>query len=85
MLMQSTLNAQRRVLLEMNVSPEAFEPVIAMLPAMRSPTISPLHNQSGFAVKVAVPSAEVPGLIPKLVAAGASDILAYKLEKIVSG
>jgi ATP phosphoribosyltransferase len=105
MLMQSTLNAQRRVLLEMNVSPEAFDTVIAMLPAMRSPTVSPLytpkngaqsdsetavqekaplHNQSGFAVKVAVPSADVPGLIPKLVAAGASDILAYKLEKIVA-
>ncbi|MEB3205749.1 MAG: ATP phosphoribosyltransferase [Vampirovibrionales bacterium] len=85
MLMKSTLDAQRRVLLEMNVSAETFNAVIAMLPAMRSPTISPLHNQSGFAVKVAVSASDVPALIPKLVAAGASDILAYKLEKIVAG
>ncbi|MEB3245197.1 MAG: ATP phosphoribosyltransferase [Vampirovibrionales bacterium] len=85
MLMRSTLDAQRRVLLEMNVSPEAFDAVVAMLPAMRSPTVSSLHGQSGFAIKVAVPSPQVPGLIPKLVQAGATDILAYKLEKIVAG
>jgi ATP phosphoribosyltransferase len=55
-----------------------------MLPAMRSPTVSPLYKEEGFAVKVAVPSKDVSVLIPKLVSVGARDILEYKLEKIVS-
>jgi ATP phosphoribosyltransferase len=83
MLMQSSLRASERVLLEMNVPKEQFETVVNSLPAMRSPTVSPLYQEEGFAVKVAVPSRDVPSLIPKLVAAGARDILEYRLEKIV--
>jgi ATP phosphoribosyltransferase len=83
MLMQSVLAADSKVLLEMNVSTEDFEPLVAQLPAMRSPTVSPLYQQAGFAVKVAVPSQDVARLIPVLKQYGARDILAYKLEKIV--
>jgi ATP phosphoribosyltransferase len=83
MLMQACLRANKRVLLEMNVAKEVFDSVISQLPAMRSPTISHLHGEEGFAVKVAVDSAEVRTLIPRLVAAGAKDILEYKVEKIV--
>ncbi|MHC4598873.1 MAG: ATP phosphoribosyltransferase [Planctomycetota bacterium] len=83
MLMKSTLNARDRVLLEMNVPAAAFDAVVRDLPCMRSPTVAPLHNESGFAVKVAVPAEDVPSLIPTLVAAGARDILEYRLEKIV--
>lgn len=84
MLMQSTLQADQKVLLEMNVPKDCFEQVVNMLPAMRSPTVSPLYKEEGYAVKVAVPSKEVSVLIPKLVSVGARDILEYKLEKIVS-
>lgn len=83
MLMQARLRADQKVLLEMNVSPEALEAIVAQLPCMRSPTVSPLHGETGFAVKVAVPKAEVARLIPQLAAAGARDILEYRLEKIV--
>jgi ATP phosphoribosyltransferase len=84
MLMQSAMQADQKVLLEMNVPKECFEQVVNMLPAMRSPTVSPLYKEEGFAVKVAVPSKDVSTLIPKLVSVGARDILEYKLEKIVS-
>jgi ATP phosphoribosyltransferase len=84
MLMKSAMQAEEKVLLEMNVPKAAFETVINNLPCMRSPTVSPLHNDEGFAVKVAVATQEVRTLIPQLVAAGARDILEYKLEKIVS-
>lgn len=84
MLMKSAMQAEAKVLLEMNVPKEAFDRVVNNLPCMRSPTVSPLYNDEGFAVKIAVPSKEVPTLIPQLVAAGARDILEYKLEKIVS-
>lgn len=83
MLMQSAQNADERVLLEMNVPAEALERVVAGLPCMRSPTVSPLHKGEGYAVKVAVPSRDVPALIPELHARGAMDILEYKLEKIL--
>lgn len=83
MLMKSSLMAREKVLLEMNVSREDFARVVADLPCMKSPTVSQLHNEEGFAIKVAVPSKEVPALIPRLVALGARDILEYRLEKIV--
>jgi ATP phosphoribosyltransferase len=50
---------------------------------MRAPTVSKLHNGDGYAIKIAVDSKAVPLLIPKLVKAGATDIVEYKLEKIV--
>ncbi len=83
MLMKSTLNAEERVLLEMNVSRERLDDVVRDIPCMKSPTVSPLHGEEGYAVKVAVPARDVPSLIPKLRAAGATDILEYRLEKIV--
>lgn len=83
MLMKSTLRAREKVLLEMNVSTEDLDRLVKDLPCMRAPTISQLYNGEGYAIKVAVPTADVPNLIPKLVAAGAKDILEYRLEKIV--
>jgi ATP phosphoribosyltransferase len=84
MLMRSALNADKRVLLEMNVPGDCFEKLVKNLPCMRAPTVAPLHSEEGFAVKIAVPFADVPKLIPKLIQAGARDILEFKLEKIIS-
>jgi ATP phosphoribosyltransferase len=83
MLMQSTLNAQRKVLLEMNVSQDDLEKLVNKLPAMRTPTVAPLYGQEGYAVKAAVPSKDVSTLIPQLLELGARDILEYRLEKLV--
>jgi ATP phosphoribosyltransferase len=85
MLMKSTLLAKEKVMLEMNVSKEDFQNVVANLPCMKAPTISELYNGDGYAIKIAVSSKEVPDLIPALVAMGARDILEYKVEKIVAG
>jgi len=84
MLMRSTLQARQKVLLEMNVPEDKFETIVRDLPCMKAPTVSKLHNANGYAVKVAVSTSEVPDLIPRLVALGATDILEYKLEKIVT-
>ena len=83
MLMKSTLDAERRVLLEMNVPSDKLDKLVTELPAMRSPTVSPLFGNQGYAVKVAVPSQDVPLLIPRLRELGATDILEYRLQKIV--
>jgi ATP phosphoribosyltransferase len=85
MLMRSAVFADEKVLLEMNVPAECFDALVRDLPCMRSPTVAPLHGNQGYAVKIAVPSRDVRELIPRLVAAGARDILEYRLEKIVVG
>jgi len=83
MLMKSTILARQKVMIEMNVAEELFEKIVGDLPCMKAPTVSKLHNAGGYAVKIAVQTSEVPELIPRLVKLGATDILEYKVEKIV--
>ena len=59
MLMNSALRAKEKVLLEMNVDRKDFDKLVANLPCMRAPTISELYNGQGYAIKVAVPAADV--------------------------
>lgn len=80
---QSILAAGSRVMLEMNVPKEKLDDIVAILPCMRAPTVSPLFRDSGYAVKAAVPRKETGLLIPKLKKLGASDILEYELRKVM--
>lgn len=82
-LVKGVLLAQRKVLLEMNVPKDRLEAVVKALPCMRAPTVSPLHGESGYAVKVAVDRSAVRTLVPLVKSLGASDILEYSLGKIV--
>ena len=83
LLLRSVLEARRRVMVEVNVPAGALEAVIAVLPCMREPTISPLHGQAGFAVKAAAPRGDLPRLIPLLKARGGGDIVVTDLAQIV--
>jgi ATP phosphoribosyltransferase len=83
MLFKAVLEGRDKVMLEMNVSAEGFPALISGLPAMRSPTVAPLHGNEGFAVKIAVAKDEVPVLIPRLKKLGAMDIVEYELRKVV--
>lgn len=79
----AVLDARGRVMLEMNVPPEKLSQVVKKLPCMRSPTVSPLYREQGYAVKVAVKRTEVVKLIPMLKRMGATDILEYEIKKVV--
>lgn len=83
MLFEAVLNARGRVMLEMNVAKDKFDLLVKGLPSMRSPTVSPLFGDNGYAVKIAVNKCEVPTLLPKLQSLGATDILEYELRKVV--
>ena len=83
MLFKAVLDGRDRVMLEMNVSEDNFNELVTGLPAMRSPTVSPLCGSDGFAVKIAVKKDEVPEIIPRLKKAGATDIVEYDLRKVV--
>lgn len=83
LLLRSVLDARKRVMLEMNVASAALDGVLRELPCMRRPTVMPLSGDGGFAVKSAVLRAEVPRIIPRLKASGATDILEYPFSKVV--
>lgn len=83
MLFEAVLAARTRVMLEMNVSKANFENLIKGIPSMKSPTVSPLFDDDGYAVKIAVKKSEVPNLLPKLQSLGATDILEYELRKVM--
>jgi ATP phosphoribosyltransferase len=83
MLLRSVMDARSRVILELNVGAADLERLVAILPCMKTPTVSPLHGGSGFAVKVAVPRKLVPELIPVIRRNGGSDILVTEPTQII--
>ncbi len=83
MLFEAVLSARGRVMLEMNVAKGKFDTLVKSLPAMRSPTVSPLFGDDGYAVKIAVQKSDVPTLLPQLQKLGATDIVEYELRKVL--
>jgi len=82
-LLQGTLSARGQVLVKLNVGPADLERVIELLPAMKTPTVSALAGQGGFAVETVVPKDTINTLIPALKDRGASDIIELPISKIV--
>lgn len=83
LLARSVLDARKRVMIEVNVSAERLEDVVAVLPCMREPTIAPLHHEAGFAVKAAVPRDDLPALIRAVKERGGTDIVVFAIAQIV--
>lgn len=82
-LLQGTLEARGKVLLKLNVARSELGEVIAVLPALKAPTVSELAGDGGYAVETVVPKSEVNVLIPALKDKGATDIIELPLSKIV--
>lgn len=82
-LLQGTLEARGKVLVKLNVSDDNLAAVIALLPAMKSPTVNKLYGDGGYAVETVVEKARINTLIPALRDQGATDILELPLAKIV--
>ncbi|WP_165769470.1 ATP phosphoribosyltransferase [Arboricoccus pini] len=84
LLLQSVLDARKRVMVEFNVGRADLESVIAVVPCMREPTMAPLHGDIGFAVKSAVPRAELPDIIRRIKERGGTDIVVFEIAQIVA-
>jgi ATP phosphoribosyltransferase len=82
-LLDGSLAARGQVLVKLNVPDEHLDAVIAVLPAMKSPTISKLFGDRGYALETVVAKSEINILIPALKDNGATDILELPLSKIV--
>lgn len=81
-LLLGALEARGKVLMKLNVSEAARDAVLAILPAMKSPTISSLAG-GGYAVETVVEKRSINRLIPDLKDAGATDIVELPIAKIV--
>ena len=83
LLINSVLEARRRVMLEVNASAACLDAVVAVLPSMRQATVSRLFGDTGYAVKAAVPRELLPQVIPAVKAAGGTDVVVSALSQIV--
>ena len=83
LLLQGAIQARGQVLVKLNVAAARLAEVLAVLPAMSSPTVTELASGGMRAVESVVPKRGVNTLIPALRAAGARDILELSISKIV--
>lgn len=81
-LLRGALEAEGKALIKLNVSADQLDAVLAKVPSMKSPTVSPLSD-GGFAIETVVEKRGVNRLIPELKSAGATDILEIPISKIV--
>ncbi len=83
-LLDGSLDARGQVLVKLNVGEDDLAAVIALLPSMKSPTVSKLFgDDTAYAVETVVPKSKINILIPALKDAGAGDILELAIAKIV--
>ena len=83
LLLQGAIEAREKVGMKMNVAKENLEAVSNILPAEKSPTISPLGDPGWVAVEVIVDERVERELVPRLKRAGASGIITYPLKKVI--
>ena len=83
LMLNAALADESKVGLKMNVAPENLESVLATLPALKNPTVSPLADNGWVAVETIVDTDQVVTLIPALKAAGAQGIIEYPLNKVI--
>jgi ATP phosphoribosyltransferase len=82
-LLSGALEARGRVLVKLNVDEARLDAVIALLPALKSPTVSKLFGADAYAVETVVAKSEINTLIPALKDHGATDLIELPISKIV--
>jgi ATP phosphoribosyltransferase len=83
LLLQGALNAESKVGLKFNLPKAKLPEILATLPALRNPTVSPLSEPAWVALETIIDEAVVRSIIPTLKAHGAEGIIEYPLNKVV--
>jgi ATP phosphoribosyltransferase len=81
--LNAAIDAKTRVGMKLNVKKEDVEKVLKILPAEKSPTVSPLADADYVAVEIVIEDQVERRLIPELKRAGASGIITYPLNKVI--
>lgn len=82
-LLTGAMNAASLVGLKMNLPAAMRDQILGLLPALKTPTISPLTNADWIAAEVILSEREVRDLIPLLKRAGATGLVEYPLNKVI--
>ncbi len=83
LMLQAAIAAHSRVGLMLNARTRDLEAILALLPALQRPTVSPLSDPDWVAVNTIIDERTARVLIPKLKAANGQGIVEYPLNKIV--
>ena len=83
LLLRAAIEAQGRVGIMLNVRRDDLSGVLALLPALQRPTVSPLADADWVALNTIIEERTVRDLIPRLKASRAQGIVEYPLNKIV--
>jgi ATP phosphoribosyltransferase len=83
MLLEGAIAALGKVGLMLNVESNNLNAVLAVLPALKKPTISHLSDDNWLALNTILDESAVRTIIPRLKEAGAQGIVEYPLNKIV--
>ena len=82
-MLQAAIAAQSRVGLMLNTRKADLDAILALLPALQRPTVSPLSDADWVAVNTIIDERTARDLIPRLKAANGQGIVEYPLNKIV--
>ncbi len=82
-MLRGAIDAQSQVGLMLNVQRANLDAILAILPALNSPTVSQLSNLDWVAVNTIVEERTAREVIPRLKAANATGIVEYPLNKVV--
>lgn len=83
LLLQGALRAESLVALKMNAPAARLNEILSMLPALNSPTVSPLQDKNWLSLETVVERDIVRDLVPLLRQAGAEGIIEYALNKVI--
>lgn len=82
-LLTGAMNAAKLSGLKMNFLKKDQEAILAILPSLQNPTISPLANPDWAAAEIIIEQSKIRDLIPALKRAGATGLVEYPLNKVI--
>jgi ATP phosphoribosyltransferase len=83
LLLGGALEAEGQVGLKLNCQADKVQDIVALLPALKKPTVSSLADDGWVALETILREKDVRAIIPQLKRAGASGIIEYPLNKVI--
>ncbi|MHC4741033.1 MAG: ATP phosphoribosyltransferase [Planctomycetota bacterium] len=82
-LLNAAIEAKTKVGLKLNIPKDSLDSILDILPAEKSPTVSPLADSDYIAIEVIIDKKTERSIVPTLKRAGASGIITYPLNKVI--
>lgn len=83
LMLTGAMNAHGKVGLMLNCPKDCLPKILALLPALSSPTVSPLADGKMVAMNTIIDEARARDLIPDLADAGATGIVEFPITKLI--